>query len=79
MGLKHLEAGLDLNMLAISGIALATIQNEDKIMSSLLLLMRSAKTTIFVRMAPSQKVQVIEIAKRDLMLKTLAIGDGYND
>lgn len=41
--------------------------------------MKSAKTTLFVRMSPSQKVKVIEMARRDLKLTVLAIGDGYND
>ena len=30
-------------------------------------------------MSPSQKVQVIEMAKRFLNYKVLGIGDGYND
>ena len=38
-----------------------------------------AKTAIFVRMAPSQKRQILDIAKNYLKFKVLAIGDGYND
>jgi len=30
-------------------------------------------------MSPSQKTQVIDIAKTKLQMKIMAIGDGYND
>ena len=78
-GIKDLEGGEELELLAISGIALAVIENNIHIKAMMLQLVAVAKTTIFVRMAPSQKVSVIEMAKKDLKMKVLAIGDGYND
>ena len=41
--------------------------------------MTHATSTIFVRMSPSQKSQVIDVAKTKLKMKIMAIGDGYND
>ena len=38
-----------------------------------------ADASAFVRMSPSQKTSVIEIAQRQLGLRVMAIGDGYND
>lgn len=78
-GLQKLQAGHDLQLLAISGVALVVIRNDDQLANQMLQLVKIARSTIFVRMSPSQKVQVIEMAKRDLKLEVLAIGDGYND
>lgn len=39
----------------------------------------AADSITFVRMSPSQKAQVIELAKKNLKMKVLSIGDGYND
>ena len=56
---------------------LADITNELK--SQFLILLAIADAAAFVRMSPSQKTTVIEIAQKCLGLRVMAIGDGYND
>ena len=42
-------------------------------------LLMMANSILFVRMAPSQKSMVIDLAKNELKKRIMAIGDGYND
>ena len=76
---EFIDGDSSLELVAISGTALAVIASDKDLFSLLLQLVSVAKTTIFVRMAPSQKVQAVDIAKKHLKMKVLAIGDGYND
>ena len=78
-GADEIERMGELDLIAISGMALAVIDSDPHLISSLLQILSTAKTAIFFRMSPSQKVQVIEMAKKYLKLKVLGIGDGYND
>lgn len=68
-----------LELIAISGAGLACISQNKDLQLSMMELLVMANSVVFVRMSPSQKSQVIDLAKKMLDMKVLAIGDGYND
>ena len=51
----------------------------NELKSQFLILLAVADAAAFVRMSPSQKTNVIEIAQQCLGFRVMAIGDGYND
>ena len=69
----------DIEYLTVNGESLAIILGAAEMKTAFITLLASTQTAIFVRMSPSQKVVVVELAKRFLQMKVLAIGDGYND
>ena len=69
----------DIEYLTVNGESLAIILETPEMQSALITLLALTQTAIFVRMSPSQKVVVVELAKKYLHMKVLAIGDGYND
>lgn len=68
-----------IDLVTISGASLALILSDVTIYELMLQLLAMANSVVFVRMAPSQKSKVIELAKSHLNMKVMAIGDGYND
>ena len=77
--IKENESSYRLNYISISGASLAIILIDSFLENALLQLLVYAKSAIFIRMAPSQKRQILDLAKEHLKFKVLAIGDGYND
>jgi len=53
IGVDAVQGQRELDVLAISGIALAVIESDAELVGNMLMILALAKTTIFVRMAPS--------------------------
>lgn len=68
-----------IDLVTINGASLALILSDVGLYELMLQLLAMANSVVFVRMAPSQKSKVIELAKNHLKMKVMAIGDGYND
>ena len=68
-----------IDILAVSGAALANLTADKELEGKLLYLLSFSRSCVFVRMSPSQKAQVLELAQIYLNMTVLAIGDGYND
>lgn len=75
--------------LIIDGAALAHVFQEDLdgnvneqnlyLKKKFLLLGKQCKSVICCRVSPAQKAQVVRLVKKELLVMTLAIGDGAND
>ena len=68
-----------MSLIAVSAPVFAIATSNKDLERPFFKLLASADSVIFVRMSPSQKTQVIEIAKKEFKRRILAIGDGYND
>ena len=77
--MKREREAWNIEYLTVNGESLAIILEAPEMQNTLITLLAFTQTAIFVRMSPSQKVVVVELAKRYLHMKVLAIGDGYND
>lgn len=73
------KSSFPIDILVVSAPAFAIIRSDEKLEKTFLQILTHATSTIFVRMSPSQKSQVIDVAKTKLKMKIMAIGDGYND
>ena len=66
--------------IAFDGLSLKrTFENELMKATFVEIIQQRLDSVVFSRLTSDQKAQVIQMARNNLKLKTLAIGDGFND
>ena len=65
--------------MAFDGPTVAIGLDNEELRKMIVQILSMLSVVVFSRMNPSQKGAIAALAKRDLKLNVLAIGDGHND